>query len=223
MSRTPQRQSRHSAFTLVEVMVSLTILSLVSIGLYAFMVDTTRILFVSTEKLDINHDVRLFTAHMSDYARASNHFFIYPTFRPDDRNALSDRLRDGESGDFLLLIYQEPWPDIEDPEHVTRLIGYFRRPDGTGTMSEGPVYRFEINYKPGNYPSTRDYTPEQLIAGLTYDGDYDRVMQLARGLADGKLFYNFYDRSIMVKAELIHGNAAKRVTDTYNFTVSPRG
>jgi len=38
------------------------------------------------------------------------------------------------------------------------------------------------------------------------------------------LFYNFLDRSIMVRGEIIHrGAVGKRVTNTYNYTVSPRG
>jgi len=215
--------ARRKAFTLMEIMVAFTIVTFVSVGLYAFSLDTSRILFTSAEKLDINHDVRLFTSQMSEYARAANHFFVYTSFRETDRNEVSDRVRDGETGDFLLLIYERPYPDLEDPEHVFRLIGYFRRPEGTGTRAEGPVYRFQIDYVAGSYPNTLDSTPEQLISGLSSLGDFPQVLELARGLADGKLFYNFYDRSIMVKAELIHGNAAKRVTDTYNFTVSPRG
>ena len=50
------------------------------------------------------------------------------------------------------------------------------------------------------------------------------VIELSAGIASGKLFYNFYDRSVMVKGEIIHeGNAFRRASNTYNFTVSPRG
>lgn len=217
------KRRRRAAFTITELMVSMSVLTLVFIGIYHFTIDTTRVLFVSTEKLEINRDVRSFTAQMSAYARAANHFLIYESFDENDRDEVDDRARDGETGDFLLLIYQQPWPAIEDPEHITRLVGYFRQPDGTGTKAEGPVYRFEINYPAGGYPNTQTVTPEELIASLSSTGTYDQVLQLARGMADGKLFYNFFDRSIMVKSELIHGNAAKRVTDTYNFTISPRG
>jgi hypothetical protein len=50
------------------------------------------------------------------------------------------------------------------------------------------------------------------------------VIELSKGLSNGKLFYNYYDRSIMVRGEIIHrGTATRRATNTYNFTVTPRG
>ena len=48
-------------------------------------------------------------------------------------------------------------------------------------------------------------------------------MELARGLANESLFSNLRDLTIIVNGEIVHGNNAKRVTDTYNFTISPRG
>jgi len=217
------KQESVRAFTLTELMVAMFISALVFMGLFQFTFSTSRLLFDSTGKIDINRDVRMFTQHMSSYARASNCFFIYNSFKGEDRDNISDRKRADQSGDFLLLIYQEPWPNADDAECITKLIGYFRKPDGTDLGATGPVYRFEIDYAPGSYPSTLTTTPEQLISGLSYNSTYERVWELSRGLSDGKLFYNFFDRSIMVKAELFRGNNARRIADTYNFTVSPRG
>lgn len=220
IQRRLREKGSRKAFTIPEIMLSMTIMCFVFAGLYSFLTDTTLLHFVSSEKLEINRDIRMFTQHMSEYARASNHFFIYKSFNTSDRNEPSDRVRDGNTGDFLLLVYQRPHPTLKDPEHIVRLVGYFRKADSNG---EGPVYRFEINYPPSQYKSTADYTPEALIAGLSPNGNYEEVIELSRGMANGQLFYNFFDRSIMVKAEIIHGHSAKRVTDTYNFTVSPRG
>ncbi len=218
----PQPRSRR-AFTLAELLIALTISGFVFMGLFQFTFSTSRVLFDSTAKIDINRDVRMFTQHMTNYARAANQFYVYSSFKSEDRNGADDRKRDGESGDFLLLIYQEPWPNTDDAECVTRLVGYFRRPESSGSSATGPVYRFEINYPSNAYPNTLTNTPEALIAHLNYNGTYERVWELSRGLADGKLFYNFFDRSIMIKAELFRGNDARRVSETYNFTVSPRG
>lgn len=207
-------------FTLIELTVSIALLGFVSVGVYQFIMNSGQVLFISTEKLEINADIRGFTLEMSEFARAANHFFIYPSFNNSDRNAVADRQRDGMTGDFLLLIFQEPYPNHGDPEHITRLIGYFRMAE---EGNEGPVYKFDLSFPETAYPSTLTNTPEDLISGLTPDMEYQRVIELSRGLANQQLFYNFYDRSIMIKAEIIHGNEAKRVTDTYNFTVSPRG
>jgi prepilin-type N-terminal cleavage/methylation domain-containing protein len=217
--KTSIRNTRR-AFTLIELIVSLSLMGFVSIGIYQFILNSGQVLFISTEKLEINADIRAFTLEMNEFARAANHFFIYPSFNSADRNDVADRQRDGMTGDFLLLVFQEPYPNQGDPEHITRLIGYFRMAE---EGNEGPVYKFDVRYPQTAYPSTLTNTPESLIANLTPDMQYQRVIELSRGLANQQLFYNFYDRSIMIKAEIIHGNEAKRVTDTYNFTVSPRG
>lgn len=50
------------------------------------------------------------------------------------------------------------------------------------------------------------------------------VLELSRGLAEGVLFYNYQGQSVIVRGEIIHpGNRQKRATNTYNFTVTPRG
>jgi len=219
-----------SGFTFAEVIVVLAVMSIVLTGLAKLMMDTSTTSFITAEKLEINADVREFTLEMAENARAANAFLLYPSFKPADRNEVSDQLRDGASGDFLLLLFKEPWPNVTGPEHYTRLVGYFRMADGN---SEGPVMRFEKSFhdpngtappgSSGPYVDAAETDVEDLLDDLPFNGDYKRIVQLSRGLSDGKLFYNYFGRSIMVKAEIVHGNAAKRITDTYNYTVSPRG
>lgn len=222
-------------FTLVELLIALAISALVLAGTVQLLMNVTRASFITTEKLDINAGVRNFTIEMAEHARASNHFLIYRSIRGSDRDDPDDRLRDGGSGDFLLLVYLEPWPQINSPEHITKLVGYYRNADPDNANSEGPVMRFEKRFhdpglsvtpawSSGEYPSANLYDVEELMEEISAGaGSHEQVVELSRGLADGKLFYNYLDRSIMVKAEIIHGNIAKRITDTYNYTVSPRG
>ena len=221
-------------FTLVEIVVVLGIMSLVMMGISRFLIDTAQSSFITAEKLDINADVRQFTLDMAENARAANYFFIYNSFQQNDRDDPSDRLRDGSHGDFLLLVYVEPWPNVNSPDHYTRVVGYFREADPTNPNSEGPVMRVEKFYhnptlavtpagSSGPFVSSVNSTVEDLLDSLSYNGTYPTVVQLSRGLANGQLFYNYLDRSIMIKAQIIHGNVAKRITDTYNYTVSPRG
>lgn len=50
------------------------------------------------------------------------------------------------------------------------------------------------------------------------------VMNDLSGLATaGAVFQNFQNRSVVMRAKIIHGSRAKRVTNTYNFTITPRG
>jgi hypothetical protein len=51
---------------------------------------------------------------------------------------------------------------------------------------------------------------------------------MSKGLANGRLFYNIRSKSVMVNGQIIHrGGLGKtryeRATNTYNFTISPRG
>lgn len=227
------KRTKKDGFTLAEVVVTLFVLGFVLIGIGQMMLDMTRTSFITAEKLDINADVREFTLEMAENARAANHFLVYRSFQAGDRDDPADRLRDGRSGDFLLLIYKQPWPSLNSPDHVTQLVGYFREADPSNPDSEGPVKRFVMRFhEPGGpgfpgskgpYVSLSDTDVEELIGGLGYGGNYKTVVQLSRGLSDGQLFYNYKERSIIVKAEIIHGNEAKWITDTYNYTVSPRG
>jgi hypothetical protein len=78
---------------------------------------------------------------------------------------------------------------------------------------------FDRTYNPSSTEDLADLLPDTGTAG-----SHDEVIELSNGLSDGKLFYNFYDRSIIVRGEILHdGAVAQQVTNTYNFTVSPRG
>lgn len=141
------------------------------------------------------------------------------------------RKRDGESGDFLLLItlgddlvpYDTPdgakYPHDQDyTKPITKLVGYFRSVENAADQT-GPVRKFVV------YPKGNDrFKPvEQLIPSSANAKSYPMVIELSKGLANKRLFYNYRDRSVMVNGQIYHGNDAKRVTDTYNFTISPRG
>jgi type II secretory pathway component PulJ len=221
---TPRTQSQardYKGFTFVEIMFVLLIMGFVSIGLYQFAVDTSRALFTSTEKNEIADDIRQFTGEMEGVAKSANFAYVYTSFQANDRNDITDRRRDGQSGDCVIFVFVEANSNPLNPDLITKIVGYFRRPDTSDAEGRGPVLKFEKKFSPGRSVAT--YTPESLIADLAYSDDYPNVVELSKGLASGKLFYNYLDRSVMIKAEIIHGNAAKRVTDTYNFTVSPRG
>jgi hypothetical protein len=206
-----------TGFSLTEILIALGIMSVLGIAISVFYIDVFTMLYVSAEKSEINRDIRKFTAEMTLNARTADAWYIYKSHASDDRNAAADRLRDGQSGDFLLLVGVEPYPNVNSIPHITGLTGYYR--DATSETS-GPVKKFIINYAPSQYKSTATNTVESLIDDAVRVNV--RILELADGLSNGQLFYNFRGRGIMVKGKIIHGNLAKRVTDTYNFTVSPR-
>lgn len=220
------RRAASPGFTLTEMLISLTLVALLSVGLMFFMLDVARGIFWGTEKSEISEDVRSFTMRLAAEARSANAAIIYPSFAADDRNQGSDRRDDGQSGDCLVLINTEPYPDADDPEHYTSAIIYFRKAS-EATDGVGPVHRLEWNATtPSEFVDTGTSTLEQLLSQIASDdsGDYPVVIELSRGVANGRLFTNYKQgRVTVVNGEILHGNNVKEVTNTYNLSISPRG
>lgn len=217
--------SGRRGFTLLEIIVTVSILSLVSAAIMGFFIESIRATFVSEQKNLVNNDIRQLTRELSTNARQANYILLYRSFRTADRNDVTDRLLTGEAGDFLVFGFQDP-PDLSNPvfapRPTRRMIGYYRLPtDPNDPDSLGPVRRFDLSFPapgdPLNPPS-----PESLLPAEVLGGSFPEVVPLSQGLANGMLFYNFGGGTIMVNGKIIHGVEAKRVTDTYNFTISTR-
>lgn len=202
-------QSKHrskSGFTLVELIVTTAVFTITMGGILSYLLSSSNFASYNEGKLLVNRDIRKFTSELSDYATYSNYFKIYDTFR--DRNEMND----GQSGDFLVLGFI----DTKDPSKTKTLIGFYR---SATDSEEGPVQKFTLEFEPSS-----EEPLEKLLPSVSSAGSHTEVIELSRGLSDGKLFYNFFDRSITVQGEILHrGNNFKRATNTYNFTVSPRG
>lgn len=214
------------AYTFTEIMVSLTLLGFIISGILPFFLQTSTSFFVTEEKLKANNDVRKFTSQMVDRAREANHYVLYRSFSATDRDGADDRQRDGESGDFMVLIYHGTpagtAPLITRP--IRRVVGYYRAsPNPSDSSQEGPVRTFDSDVDTWGvtFPSTQPI--ENALPSAANLSSFRQVIELSKGLSNQRLFYNFHNRCIMVKGEFVHGSAIKRVTNTYNFTVSPRG
>ena len=200
-------RNRKHGLTLVELLISLTIFSIFMTGLFSLFFYGANQASDGTGKLLINRDIRKFTNEMTENARFSDYFEIYQSFT--DR----DQQHDGGSGDFLVLSHRDP----ANQDNISRVVGYYRYDAQDGT--EGPVLMFDTTYNPSSTEDLADLLPDTRTAG-----SHDEVIELSNGLSDGKLFYNFYDRSIIVRGEILHdGAVSQQVTNTYNFTISPRG
>lgn len=204
-------------FTLVEIMISTGIASMITIGLLSFYMTTYKIGFVNQERNRINANMRMLTSNLIQDGRQSNYFVLYKSANSPDRDQAADRQLDGRSGDLLVFVYtSEDATTTLQSSKIERFVAYYRIDEGADGLS--PVRRFEREF---TTPSSASI--EALIPGISELQNADEVIELSRGLADGKLFYNFWGRSVMVNGQIFHGNDAKRVTETYNFTVSPRG
>jgi prepilin-type N-terminal cleavage/methylation domain-containing protein len=209
------------AFSLIEVMIVASISGLVLAGLMGFFIQGLNVYHFDSAKLMVNRDIRKFTSEMTDNATYSNYFMIFNSFSERSAldingNAVDTAVDDGKSGDMLVLVFKDP----EDDSKVNRVIGYYR--DAVGE-EEGPVRKFDLKINPSS--STPVF---QLLPATSTMSTNPEVIELAKGLSENRLFYNLFGRSVIVKGQIIHrgglkGTRYERATNTYNFTIHPRG
>ncbi|MCH8527272.1 MAG: prepilin-type N-terminal cleavage/methylation domain-containing protein [Kiritimatiellae bacterium] len=233
-SRQPSKRTGADGFTLVEVMIALTIMVSVLAMASGFLVESTLINFKSTAKNNINRELRNTINRMAIEAKQSNFFLIYESAEDGERYDRDDRRRPNESGDALLLVFKSGYPDMEglgmdplrDPRPITRVILYYRDPnteiDG---VLVGPVMRWEKDFTNSPVTDPEEIREVEMLLPpfATLRNESRQVMAFSEGLVNGRLFYNFQNRTIMINGRILHGNQAKWVTDTYNFSISPRG
>lgn len=216
------QKRRRGGFTLVEIMISMAILSVMVLGIMQAYLQYYKAAFVNENRNMINRDMRQLTGKLTEDGRQANYFLLYRSHEAADHNESKDRLLDGRAGDMLLLVYSDLDAinlGVDQGMPVKRIIGYFRDAPSDDTLETGPVRRFVIEFDPTIAPEDI----EDNLPTATQMADFPEVIELSRGLADGRLFYNFWGRSVMVNGQIYHGNQAKRITETYNFSISPRG
>lgn len=216
--------SKKKGFTIVELMIALGITALILGGLMTFNIQLIKGGLFSEQKNMINRDIRKVTTDLGEVAKEANYFVMYPSFEASDRNDSDDRLVTDQSGDFILFVHTSATYVSFGVHPVEKIVGYYR---SSGTVDDltnvGPVMKFEVSFStPIDITASTSTTLESLIpsAGAVVA---EQILELSKGTANGKLFYNFQNKSAMVNGQIYHGNIAGRVTDTYNFTISPRG
>jgi prepilin-type N-terminal cleavage/methylation domain-containing protein len=216
-------RKRKLGFSLPEMMVALSIFSMVSGGLLSFHIQMVKGGLFSEQKNRINRDIRTVTNEFNDVSKEANYFMLYDSFDTQSRDSQDDRLFSNRSGDFVVFVYTSPNSGTFGSQPVERIVGYFRRAQDLDDVTNvGPVMKFDITFSsPVDVGDTGTSTLEDLYPAS--GGSYEEVVELSKGLANGKMFYNFEKKSIMVNGQIYHGLSGNRVTDTYNFTISPRG
>jgi len=191
-----------------------------------FFITSLNIFAFDVGKNLVNRDIRAFTSEVVDNATYANYFQIYPDFYTRSSTSTATppvttslHVEDQQSGELLVLVYKDP----TNVDKVSRLVGYYRAPDPNDPEGKGPVRKFDIAISPSSSSPVYALLP----ATSTFHTNPE-VIEISRGLADGRLFYNVRNKSIMINGQIIHrGGLAKsryeRATNTYNFTVSPRG
>lgn len=212
------RCSGKAGFTLVEVMVASGIAAMTTVAMLGFYFTNYKIGFVNQERNRINADMREFTSQLIRDGRSANYFVLYDSIEADARNNAADRQLDGESGDLLVFVSTRETTSITAPVLIEGYVAYYRAKEQDSPDGLAPVRRYATTFDTPVSGAIEAILPDPASLAMG-----DLVIELSRGLADERLFYNFWGRSVMVNGQIHHGNDAKRVTETYNFTISPRG
>jgi prepilin-type N-terminal cleavage/methylation domain-containing protein len=242
----PPRKGRAGGFTMPELIVASIIMGILMLMLLRFQIQTVTAMTTSEEKGEINRDMRYITDQMAMDAREANFFVMYSNYTMSSRSSATQELVQGNSGDFIVLVFYGTAPNSLEFNvcPVNEIIGYYRAPyvaGQTDTMSADaslmPVRKFDLTVANGGVPANtylestnvpsggHTATLESLLPNdsNTTIASHQIIVQLAQGLADQHLFYNFWGKSVMVNGVIAHGNNDQHATDTYNFTISPRG
>lgn len=199
-------------------MVATSITGMIVAATLGFFITNYKIGFVNQERNRINADMRKFTGQLIQDGRGANYFVLYRSIQSGSRDKVEDRRLDGEAGDFLVFVTTEETSNLTEPVRIKGIVAYYRAKETEEADELVSVRRYEETFASSRAGPLEDLLPdvsELLVA--------NELIELSKGLADGQLFYNFWGRSVMVNGQIHHGNVAKRVTETYNFTVSPRG
>ena len=158
-----------------------------------------------------------------------------------------------EGSFVVFVYYNDPYFDSRlydaDPTNnpalmtvtIERIVGYWIAPNRE-ISGEAALYVFDTNDSRTTgssswttpwgqtFPATLGTTTtvESLLPANTQTWamhrSFDIVVNDLEGLTSNSLFFeNFQNRSVLIRAKILHGNQAKRVTNTYNFTITPRG
>lgn len=207
-------------FTLAEMNIALFVGLLGMLAIMGFVVEHFRINFKSEQRNLANHDMRRFAADVLLYGKDSQYFYMYNSFAAADRNSASNRLAQGIAGDFVVFVTEQtPTLPSSGPRPIQQIVGFFKDTATAGTINNTfPIREFVLTFNPASTSSV-----ESLLPTESSYANYKIVAPGAVGLTNNMLFYNYWNQSVLVNVQMAHGTNTRPITNTLNFTVTPRG
>lgn len=244
MNRPPTRRAHWSAYTLVEVMISVTVLSiLMGMTLSTFLFGL-RMMYKDNERLETNTTLQYFMAQVAKQTLDASEFYIFPNYATldgtvDSANDLTTATTDSYGvdlyhGDCLVLVTRTT---LDEGSNIRKFCIYYRTTDDPD--SEGAIRYYEG--KDYGTSGTTD-TLDELLADVDLK-DHPEISGstqiaarcLGRPKSDGSgdrfpIFcskaptVSSENESVSINAEVINGSDVNNLlsSSSFNFTISPR-
>jgi prepilin-type N-terminal cleavage/methylation domain-containing protein len=239
-------RARQAAFTLTEIMITMTIMSLVIAGTLTVFMSGLRSMYKDIERLNTDATLRRVTLHVAKETIDSTEFYVFPNYQSldgsvdltDDISPLDPEEPDGDeiqlaSGDCLVLVTRVT---VEQTSNVRQFRIYYRTVTSPSAQGELRYYESADFGDDGTESSlTSLLNAVKLKTTPVYPGS--RVLaSITRGKpkADGTGYYPIFstqatvpaatNESVSLNIEVINGKSATNMlsSSTFNYTISPR-
>lgn len=237
MTRRPSTRKRahdRRGFTIVEIMVA-TAIAVTALSIAAgAMITSSRLVYDSSRRLELNSRVRLFTDRFAKDTIDANAFFILTSYEGLDGNAdligadedsavVNQPLPSGSSGDCVVLEYRD---DPDRRAAITRIRVYFR--DTNVATQAAPIRYLEIAIPNAEQSrSLNDLVNEKIDLSNDRATHPTLVSYSVSGIVPSDssdvqpIFFNHNNRAVSVNFRM-ETSGARRSASAYNFTISPR-
>lgn len=233
-------------FTLVEIMVALTVTGILMTGVMSFYIQNLKSMYASDQRMKLAGQIKRFSNELITQASRSNQFALFKSADPanfDGINAAqaSATYPDRQiidvtdptnplhpAGDFVVFIYYEiPKPVSQAFHRISRLEGYFLTTATAGAPGELKKVVIDLT----SAPSTS--TVEAILtAKWNTTAVFTRYFPLVRGLAkpeviDGtavtgvttpRIFYMSNARNVIITGQIYTSNKSTDTGDWKTYT-----
>jgi prepilin-type N-terminal cleavage/methylation domain-containing protein len=241
---------RTRGYTLLEVMVVMTLLSLVFAMSSNLFITVLKTMYKDMERLNTNSSLRYITAQVAKETLDATEFYIFPSYAKLDGSVTmtseavgGDLAQDLNTGDGIDLYYGDCLvivTRVNNTTGVSNIKSYkiYYRVVGS-YAAEGPLRYIEVNFTATDGSTTPLVTllnSHNIASNPT--GSSSKVLAArVRGRTAGATTYGIFssdvatltetvsiNRSVSINMEIVNGTSATNLlsSSSFNYTVSPR-
>jgi prepilin-type N-terminal cleavage/methylation domain-containing protein len=244
MKTSLSKNNRRAGFTLVEVLISLTIVTMVMAMALSTFLYGLRMMYKDNQRLATNTNLRYFMAQVAKATLDASEFYIFPTYASLDGSVdsvgdLTTAVTDSYGlelyhGDCLVLVTRT---SLDNDSNVRQITIYYRTT--TDPNKEGEIRYYEgKDYGTAGSSSSLDSLLSAINLKTTpaYPGTRvlsSRTLGRPKDIAKINRYPIFSSKapsisteneSVSINAEVINGTTANNLlsSSSFNYTISPR-